>query len=779
MPCPRSSRAISVFGAVLLLLVFSRLGAGQTGDATLTGRVVGPEGKPAAGASVRLLQGPGAGGPDTGGVLGQTVADAEGRYRLEYSKPTDDLLGQAPEEFVLVASVAGGERFGTVRLSDSFLDGQEASMDEDIVLDRQLLFGPKIASWQERREGETVTFQRGVVTAWRRLGSGNLQTLYLEITDTGELADPNTEPWRLSGHLVAGGGISVAVPESVTVRYEEAEVLWAEGSGGAQQPPWMAQAFHPLREGVGVPAFEGSGGEAAEAYVKPGDGLKDDHVLTILQGAAGEVPGIGLMIGFIRFLGHVAPPENPAVRVELGGGGPEQLDPNHWDRVEGGWDGPSRSVVLRVPLDVSGVSDTARAVLRASWAEGRASFTHEVPLVASERLPEVENGSEDQETTTAPFTHRQQLSAGGVDPSTLTVEPDAARFAALEDDSVVVRNGKDGTRIAVFLAPGAEASVKELRFSRGVNALAALSDDGQVRAWNIRSGETMAAYPDPWGNVPSTVDAIAWSEQGLLVAAIGASSKEDRDTVRIVNSDGETVASARSSRAGVVSHFVREEFVPGGKYLGLAEHQTFIGGKDNEEAVFLNIANSRILDIAGLKEWHPYFSYSFSHDARRFVFVHPDGRQKRLEVWNLQEQDRLATVSLPEKDVHALVVSRNGRRIAALVEGPELILWELSDGRLLETKTIDSSELLGSSPTLAFSRDGRLLAASISDGGTTVWNAATGSRSGQLPGLTANVAALAFTSGGDRLVVVTEEGQMELYGRQAAGRNDPAGSDAP
>jgi WD40 repeat protein len=109
------------------------------------------------------------------------------------------------------------------------------------------------------------------------------------------------------------------------------------------------------------------------------------------------------------------------------------------------------------------------------------------------------------------------------------------------------------------------------------------------------------------------------------------------------------------------------------------------------------------------------------------------GEKKYIDIWTAPAGRRKSWASLRLaglEDVSALAFSADGKHLAAAGGSPDLTIWDAESGH---KKTSLSTHYAGSIQTFAFSADGQDLATSGDDGEVTLWNARTLTELWQLP----------------------------------------------
>ena len=87
---------------------------------------------------------------------------------------------------------------------------------------------------------------------------------------------------------------------------------------------------------------------------------------------------------------------------------------------------------------------------------------------------------------------------------------------------------------------------------------------------------------------------------------------------------------------------------------------------------------------------------------------------------------------------------------------PEVIIYDTRTGRPLQ-------KLTGAQLPIAFSRDGRHLAATGEGRTITIWDSTSDTKVGSLPDHGGTILSLAFSPNGTRLVSVTDDGSVKVW----------------
>jgi WD40 repeat protein len=233
---------------------------------------------------------------------------------------------------------------------------------------------------------------------------------------------------------------------------------------------------------------------------------------------------------------------------------------------------------------------------------------------------------------------------------------------------------------------------------------------------------------------------------------------------------------------------------------------TATGGADGGVRLWDNASGARIQAVSLRGAVH---SVEFDASGHRLMAAAGNA----IAVWRTRNAKRLAFVPLPRgKSVLDVVMSPSGRRAVAVLRDKTTLLYSLPDGRLVGRLTHDGfvedaafspdGELVATAgyagdvggvhlwsarsgrPVrdlvgalrhvrgVAFSDDGKLVAAASADGTARVWETATGTQTAIMIGHTNEVTSVDFNPAGTALVSASPDGTARVWGASggAAGR---------
>jgi hypothetical protein len=283
------------------------------------------------------------------------------------------------------------------------------------------------------------------------------------------------------------------------------------------------------------------------------------------------------------------------------------------------------------------------------------------------------------------------------------------------------------------------------------DTLSAACEGGTLRLWGpdvVRGVRSGARTPDVLRGHAGPVLALAWGAGPL------ASAGADRKLILWNMSEGrpaDTLALPCLVRALAGS--------PDGKRLA--------GGGDDGVVRLWDVSAGKLTPATTLKghtDW--LLALAFSPDGKSLASGGYDGT---VRVWDVAAGKALAVparVPAPAKApaaalpaVTALAFSPDGKSLAAGCGDAQLLLFTSADGKFLRALPGHTSTVTG----LAFHPSGTVLASAAKDRSVRLWSVANGQPLKALEGHTAWAQAVAFVASGTRLASVGADGTVRLW----------------
>ena len=278
-----------------------------------------------------------------------------------------------------------------------------------------------------------------------------------------------------------------------------------------------------------------------------------------------------------------------------------------------------------------------------------------------------------------------------------------------------------------------DGGVRTVAFSP-VNSqlVASAGEDNTIKLWNLRkeTARTLKGHTD-------VINSIAFSPNGRLLASVS----HDR-TIKLWNIHNEK--NIATLREGTQFHTVA--FSPDGKLLAT-------GGWMHVK--LWNVG--RRTEIATLLHDQPVQTVAFSEDGE-FLAVGDGSRDGAgtVKVWNIQEQQVIATLQDDLKFVRAVTFSSDNRILATSSYNGEVKVWDVLTWELLRA-------IPGAGDyDIAFSPDGKMIAGT-GNGYVNLWWVEDGTRVARLTGPAGWMHPVDFSHDGTSLAVGAEDGIVRIW----------------
>lgn len=292
---------------------------------------------------------------------------------------------------------------------------------------------------------------------------------------------------------------------------------------------------------------------------------------------------------------------------------------------------------------------------------------------------------------------------------------------------------------------GHTEGINDVTFSPDGRLLATVSQDSQIKLWDVGSGQEISVLTTH----AQPVNAVAFSPDGTILATAG----EDGFII-LWNTATQQLITVLNGQEGAVNDIA---FHPAGDRL--------LAGYDSSVLRYWDIFNRRSL-LRLLGHASRVHTVAMSHDGSRFASGGADGR---IIIWNGGTGASLYSIEpfigSDGQPVHinGLAYNPDDTQLLAANSNGTAAVWDTNDASLIFRVAGHAIPLRD----VAYSPDGTLFATASSDNTVKVWNAASGQALYTLPGHTNGVTAVAFHPLAAQLVTGSSDSTARLWRTEA------------
>jgi WD40 repeat protein len=177
-----------------------------------------------------------------------------------------------------------------------------------------------------------------------------------------------------------------------------------------------------------------------------------------------------------------------------------------------------------------------------------------------------------------------------------------------------------------------------------------------------------------------------------------------------------------------------------------------------------------------------YFRMVAGHVAKRSLAYSPDGRLlactgedgTQIDIWDMQTRDRVGRLGGHTLLVHSVAFARDGRLLASASLDRTVRIWDVAALECVAVLTGHTDAVFSA----VFHRDGRRLASAGRDRAIWLWDVASGHDVARMDGHTNYVYSLAFSPDGKSLVSGSGDGTVRIWDTASPALRHQAQSDA-
>jgi WD40 repeat protein len=366
---------------------------------------------------------------------------------------------------------------------------------------------------------------------------------------------------------------------------------------------------------------------------------------------------------------------------------------------------------------------------------------------------------------------------GGI--ASLQFNTDGSRLLSSSLDAAIVWDVGSGTVVGDPLVNPTDqgrvvgrASKPGIAFSEDGRLLAAAQTNGTVRVWEVEDWRPLASPLATQQGLSSLTDVVSlgFSSDGSLLAAGG----ED-GTVHVWGLSSEQLHTLDPALSGHGNPVHVVAFAPRSNTLASAGQDWTVRLWDLSHATQLESP----LVAPGIATFQGLFGIAFSPDSHHFAASYCGEQSTGGDVaycerglvatWDLATNQRVGVQlqgpvpdgNLRSEPMSSVAYSPDGRLLAAGDFGGVVYLWNLANRQFLGS--LDPEPEVRGLLALAFSPDGALIAASEPNGHIALWDVPSRLRLASLVGPEVGVSGLAFSPDGQLLAVGGADGAIHIW----------------
>jgi WD40 repeat protein len=286
----------------------------------------------------------------------------------------------------------------------------------------------------------------------------------------------------------------------------------------------------------------------------------------------------------------------------------------------------------------------------------------------------------------------------------VAISPDGKWIASAGEDMAMLWDAATGEVRFRLEPPDKSSGAEKVAFSPDGNTLAVGGYVGNIRLWDTKSGTLKGTFEEP----SLAVLSLAYSPDGTIIAAI-----HDQEHILLLDAQSGKLLAKLSEDKDKLQAF---SFSSDGKTLASIAKRKIILWNVSDHS------KKKTFEVDSQDQLAGFDAIACSPVAPLFAATGGDLFKKRTRIWDLTNYQEKGVLDLaPFDSVKSLAFSPNGKWLASGADGigkSPVSLWSVATGKKLATLEGPSEGVT----QIAFSKDGKLLAASSMDKGVRLWD---------------------------------------------------------